>query len=226
MKLILVTGANKGIGYEIVNQLDKLGYTVILCSRVLSKGIVASKSLSDNVIVKQLDVRDQKSIDDLFNDVKSEYGKLDILINNAGIGVGEKGVVDADFDEVNDILQTNLIGAWRVTKSMIPLLKKSEDGRIINMSSGLGELSGMTGGYAGYRVSKSSLNVLTMLFSAELQQFGIKVNSMCPGWVKTDMGGPNAPGTVEQGADTAVWLATTDNIATGKFFRNRKEINW
>jgi NAD(P)-dependent dehydrogenase (short-subunit alcohol dehydrogenase family) len=266
MKTILVTGGNRGIGLEICRQLDELGHSVILCSRDISKGLAAARHLNKRTIVHQLDVTDEESILRLFETVKAEFGKLDVLINNAGIGAKEwkkepaskvKEMLKKDFGgiwklvkavkplivktgiagtretasnvdlwQVRHIMETNAYGPWRMIQVFLPLLEKSEEGRIINMSSGLGEQAGLNGEYPGYSLSKSSLNAITIMFSKELKKKGIKVNSMCPGWVRTDMGGPDAPRSVGQGADTAVWLATEEDIPTGKFFRDRKEINW
>jgi NAD(P)-dependent dehydrogenase (short-subunit alcohol dehydrogenase family) len=268
MKTILVTGGNKGIGLEICRQLDELGHIVILGSRDIQKGKEAAIPFSRNVVVKQLDVTSEESIRDLFHFVKAEFGKLDVLVNNAGIGANQvgreqtvlthvkkamstnflgvwqavqyvkpilqkaglwtriDGAKDVSLEAVQHLMKTNFYGPWRMIQVFIPLLQKSNDGRIINMSSGMGELKSLSGIYPGYSLSKASLNALTIMFSNELLESGIKVNAMCPGWVKTDMGGPNATRTVREGADTAVWLATEKTIPSGKFFRDRKEINW
>jgi len=267
MKTILVTGGNRGIGLEICRQLDRLGHTVILCSRVLEKGKEAAKLLSKNVIVKQLDVTNEESILKLYEFVKINYGQLDVLINNAGISemhavkintriqntksflakfetlrrikkIAEvilcktslipqkRGAQNTTLIEVKYIMETNFYGPWRMIQIFTPLLQKNKNGRIINMSSGMGELKKLTGYYPGYSLSKSSLNALTIMFSRELKDKCIKVNAMCPGWVKTEKEELNAPRNVSQGADTAVWLATESNIPTGKFFRDRMEINW
>ncbi len=268
MKIVLVTGGNRGIGLEICRQLDKLNHTVILGSRDYEKGIAAAASLSKNVIVKRLDVTNEESINELFKYIKTDFGELDVLINNAGIGArddedantviggvkdfirtnlpaawrvannvkpvlknigmggGKKGVANISLLNVKNTMETNFYGPWRMIQAFVPILQKSEDARIINMSSGMGELNSLNGDYPGYRISKSSLNALTIMFSNELKQQGIKVNAMCPGWVKTDMGGPEAPRDVSWGADTAVWLTTEKEIPTGKFFRDREEINW
>lgn len=268
MKTVLVTGGNRGIGFEICRQLDELGHTVILGSRNLKKGQEAARAFGKNVTIKQLDVTDEESIRNLFTFAKTEFGKLDVLINNAGIGASHKGNENATLADIKDIMEkdfhgvwrmvqhfkpllqktgidpgkkgaknisitsvkhimeTNFYGAWRMIQVFIPLLLNSEDGRIINMSSGMGELKCLSGDYPGYRLSKSSLNALTIMFSNELKENGIKVNAMCPGWVRTDMGGPDAPRNVSQGADTAIWLTTEKEIPTGKFFKNREEINW
>lgn len=268
MKTALVTGGNRGIGLEICRQLDEHGYTVILCSRDIDKGREAAGSLSKNVFAGQLDVTDEASIASLFEVVSNRFGKIDVLINNAGIGarnepakntltgkakhllesnfkgvfhlaqryskvlrkagigIPMKGAKDIALQGVKEIMDTNFYGPWRMIQVFLPLLLKSEEGRIINISSGMGQLQSLTGIYPGYSLSKSSLNALTIMFSNELKEQGIKVNAMCPGWVRTDMGGPNAPLHVSQGADTAVWLTTEKEIPTGKFFRERHEIPW
>lgn len=268
MKLVIVTGGNKGIGFEICRQLDKLGFTVILGSRDFSKGKEAARILSTNVIVKQLDVTSEDSIQRLYEYVKVEFGHLDGLINNAGLGTnfnsGDKSfltsakntidktipgvrkvikksvpllkkaglipppqnVLNNSLAHTKQLMETNLYGAWRMIQVFAPLMLKSESGRIINMSSGMGELRNLKGDFPAYRMSKSSLNALTIMCSKEFESNGLKVNAMCPGWVKTDMGGPDAPREVNEGANTAVWLLTQKDIPTGKFFRDRKEIAW
>jgi NAD(P)-dependent dehydrogenase (short-subunit alcohol dehydrogenase family) len=266
MKTAIITGGNRGIGFEICRQLDEIGFQVILCSRNLDNGLKASEVLSKNVIIKQLDVTNEESIMMLFDFIKSEIGKLDVLINNAGLGAVKpenqtisdikkslkknfsgiyqivkkvnpllekigissqnEGAENISLADVKKLMETNFYGAWRMIQVFIPLLLKSEEGRIINVSSGMGALNSLSGVYPGYSLSKTSLNALTIMFSNELKQKGIKVNAMCPGWVKTDMGGPDAPRMVNEGADTAVWLATESNIPTGKFFRDRQIISW
>ena len=184
--------------------------------------------LKGKVEAIHLDVINAGHIQVVASFIEKAYGKLDILINNAGIGIGSKGASDADLDDVKQIMETNFYGAWYVSQAMIPLLRKSTDGRIINMSSGMGALNDLTGGYAGYRLSKTALNGLTILMANELNQEEIIVVAMSPGWVRTDMGGAGAPRTVEQGAETAVWLATASraDIETGKFYRDRRIILW
>lgn len=268
MKLVLVTGGNRGIGFEICRQLDKLGFTVVLGSRDYSRGKEAASILSENVIVKQLDVTNEDSIQSLFEYIKEEFGQLDGLINNAGLGTnynfGEKSflsnakktiektipsvrqvvkksvpllkkagllpppenVINNSLSQSKKLMETNFYGAWRMIQVFAPLLLNSRKGRIINMSSGMGEFNNLNGEYPAYRISKSSLNALTIMCSKEFEGRGLKVNAMCPGWVKTDMGGPDAPREVSEGADTAVWLLTENDIPTGKFFRDRKEIVW
>ena len=225
-KTILVTGGNRGIGLEICRQLAELGHIVIVGVRSIEQGREAVQGFTGEIIVQSLEVTQRGSIGEVAKFIADTYGKLDVLINNAGIGVGNTGAVNADMNEVKQIIETNFYGAWYMAQEMIPLLHKSQEGRIINMSSEMGALDNLAGGYAGYRLSKVSLNGLTILLANELKDEGIKVNAVSPGWVRTDMGGENAHRSVSQGADTAVWLATAPNISTGKFFKDRKEIDW
>ena len=229
-KVAVVTGSNKGIGFEICRQLAKNNIEVILTSRNEEKGKKAVAELqAQNLNVKyhQLDVLDENSIKSLADYINKEYGKLDILVNNAGIFVeSSDGVLKGDITNIKVTLDTNLYGALLVSRHLVPLMQKQNSGRVINISSGMGQLSSMGTGSIGYRISKVSLNAMTIILAQEVQENNILVNSVCPGWVKTDMGGANAQRTVEEGADTAVWLALVDNNLTGKFFRDRKELEW
>lgn len=268
MLTILVTGGNRGIGLEICRQLDHLGHNVILGSRDLEKGLKAGSALSERVIIKQLDITDEASILALYAFVHQEAGRLDVLINNAGIGEIEPvenrsvlskakktlenrfriarkvfravvplirkagmipppaGARNVSLGDVRHIMETNFYGAWRMIQVFLPLLQESRTGRIINVSSGSGSLTNLTGCYPGYSLSKASLNALTIMLANELKEKGISVNAICPGWVKTDMGGGNAPRSLQEGADSAVWLATEEIIPTGKFIQDRREIEW
>ena len=227
-RVALVSGGNRGIGLEIVRQLAERGITAILGSRNEKEGQSAAEGLSGNVVIRQLDVTDEDSVDRLVSSVEDEFGRIDILVNNAGIANdrGQRGV-NADLDRVREALEANLFGAWRLSEAFIPLMQRHGYGRIVNISSGLGALNDMGGGSPGYRVSKAGLNVLTRILASELRGTGILVNSVCPGWVRTDMGGSGATRSVEEGADTPVWAATLpDNGPTGGFFRNRRPIPW
>lgn len=224
-KVVLVTGANKGIGREICRQLAEQGLTVILTARDESKGIEAAAGMNGDVIVRKLDVTRMDDAKEVAHFIGERFGRLDVLINNAGI-INTQPAIETDINEAKRVIDTNFFGPWQVTLAMLPLLKESKEGRIINMSSEMGTNSEMVGGYAAYRLSKHSLNALTMLMSKELAGTGIKVNAMHPGWVRTDMGGPNGTRTVEQGADTAVWLATVNRVPSGKFFFDRQEETW
>jgi NAD(P)-dependent dehydrogenase (short-subunit alcohol dehydrogenase family) len=227
-RVALVSGGNRGIGLEICRQLADRGIAVILGSRDEESGKEAAKNLPGNVGVHQLDVADEESVGQLAPFVEEEFGRLDILVNNAGISNdgGQRGI-DANLDLVRDALEANLFGAWRLCQMAIPLMQRHGYGRIVNVSSGMGALEDMGGGYPGYRISKTALNALTRILASELRGSGILVNSICPGWVQTDMGGSSAPRPVEEGADTPVWAATLPNNGpTGGFFRDRRPIPW
>jgi NAD(P)-dependent dehydrogenase (short-subunit alcohol dehydrogenase family) len=213
---------------EICRQLAAQDHTVILGARDEEQGREAAAKLEGDVRVHQLDVSDTASIERIGSFIEDEFGNLDILVNNAGISNddGQSGV-EADLDRVRASLEANFLGAWSLCQVAIPLMRQNGYGRIVNISSGLGALEDMGGGTPGYRVSKTALNALTRILSSELRGSGILVNSVCPGWVQTDMGGQNASRTVEEGADTPVWAATlANNGPTGGFFRDRRPIAW
>jgi NAD(P)-dependent dehydrogenase (short-subunit alcohol dehydrogenase family) len=225
----LVSGGNRGIGREVARQLADLGYRVVIGSRDLPKGDEVARELGKNVSAVQLDVTDEDSIVRAVASVAEDPGRLDVLVNNAGITGGgwSTNAVDADLDQVRKTLDTNLFGAWRLTEEALPLMRRNGYGRIVNISSGMGQLSDMGGHSPGYRVSKTGLNVLTRMLTAELADENILVNSVCPGWVRTDMGTQSARRSVEEGADTPVWLATlADDGPRGGFFRDREPIPW
>ena len=227
-RVALVSGGNRGIGLEICRQLTARGIAVILGSRNEESGKEAAQKLSGNVVVHQLDVADEESVGRLASFVEEEFGRLDILVNNAGISndQGQRGA-DADLDLVREALEANLFGAWRLCEMAIPLMQREGYGRIVNVSSGMGALEDMGGGSPGYRISKTALNALTRILASGLRGSGILVNSVCPGWVQTDMGGSRAPRPIEDGADTPVWAATLPNNGpTGGFFRDRRPIPW
>jgi NAD(P)-dependent dehydrogenase (short-subunit alcohol dehydrogenase family) len=238
-KIALVTGANKGLGFEISRQLGKLGMTVIVGARDKKRGLAAVEKLKAEGIDAHsliIDVSHEPSVDRAAAFIGQEYGRLDILVNNAGI-MEEKTFTPSTLphDILHDVFDTNFFGVVSVTQAMIPLLKKSEAGRIVNISSSLGSLtlqSDPAGPFADFKFlaydsSKAALNALTIHFAHELRGTAIKVNSACPGWVKTDLGGAEAPGTVEEGADTPVWLATLPaDGPSGGFFNSRKPVPW
>jgi NAD(P)-dependent dehydrogenase (short-subunit alcohol dehydrogenase family) len=227
-RVALVSGGNRGLGLEIVRQLAGRDIAVVLGTRDEENGRAAAENVSGEVIVHQLDVTDEKSVGRLASYIEEELGRLDILVNNAGIANdgGQRGV-DADLDRVREALEANLLGAWRLSEVAVPLMQRNGYGRIVNISTGLAALEDMSGGSPAYRVSKTALNALTRILASELRGSGILVNSVCPGWVQTDMGGSGAPRSVEEGADTPVWAATLpSNGPTGGFFRNRRPIPW
>jgi NAD(P)-dependent dehydrogenase (short-subunit alcohol dehydrogenase family) len=228
----LVSGSNRGIGREVARQLAELGHHVIVTARDLAAAERAAEEIASGGRLssqpEQLDVTDPQSVGRLGERIKSEPGRLDALVNNAGtMGEVATNATDAPLDDAHLTMETNLFGAWRLTQAMLPLLRRSDGGRIVNVSSGAGQLSDMNGGYPGYRISKTALNALTRVLSSEAAGSRILVNSMCPGWVRTEMGGSAAPRSVAEGADTAVWLATlADDGPSGGFFRNREPIPW
>lgn len=230
VQVALVTGANRGIGLEVCRQLSQQGFTVLLCARDLAKGERAAARLAAqglSVTAKQLDVSDEASAERLAADVASELGCLDVLVNNAAIhyDIWQRAVI-ADLGVVREALETNTFGPWRTTQALLPLLHKSRHGRIVNVSSEAGSLAGMGGGTPAYSLSKAALNALTRMLAAELRSDSILVNSVCPGWVATDMGGAGGR-PVSQGAASVVWAATLpDDGPTGGFFRDGKPLPW
>ena len=230
-KIAVVTGGNRGIGFETCRQLAKQEIQVILTSRESAKGKAAAEKFQAeglDVSYYSLDVTDADSVQRLAQFIKNEYGQLDILINNAGVLLDSSGsVLNTKIDTLHQTINTNLYGPFLLCQALIPLMEKHKYGRIVNVSSGAGQLSDMNSGYPSYRISKTALNALTRILGNELKGTNILVNSVCPGWVKTDMGGANASRTPAQGADTIVWLATLpDNGPTSGFFRDRQPIPW
>jgi NAD(P)-dependent dehydrogenase (short-subunit alcohol dehydrogenase family) len=226
----LVTGANRGIGLEVARQLARRGMMVILGARDQEKGEAAAKGLAAeglSVLPKQLDVADYLSVDKLAAEVEEDPGRLDVLINNAGIHYDTwQRTLSADLEVVREALETNLLGAWRVCEALVPLMRRGGGGRIINVSSGAGSLSEMGADTPAYGVSKAALNALTVKLAAELRSADILVNSVCPGWVATDMGGSGGR-PVEDGAAGVVWAATLEGDGpSGGFFRDGRPIEW
>ncbi len=227
----LVTGANRGIGREVARQLAERGYMVLLSARDPEQAQVAAREVAGStggeVIALTLDVADTESIERAAARVKEAPGRLDVLVNNAGVGTdfGVAGT-EPDFDAIQRALETNFFGAYRLTIALLALLRESAHPRIVNVSSGMGGVAEMGGWSPGYRVSKAALNALTRILSTELAGERLLVNSACPGFVKTDMGGPmGAQKPVEEGAAGIVWLATLpDEGPTGGFFRDGKPV--
>jgi NAD(P)-dependent dehydrogenase (short-subunit alcohol dehydrogenase family) len=231
-RVALVTGGNRGIGLEICRRLAQHGLTVVLTARDAAKGKAAVKALQDgglDVEFQRLDVTSCRSIRACAATVAERRGRIDVLVNNAGVLLDPRGsrFLDSKLDTYRDTLETNFFGPLQLAQSVVPLMKAKRYGRIVNLSSGLGQLEDMGAGTPAYRVSKTALNALTRVLAAEFRESNILVNSMCPGWVKTGMGGDHAPRTPEQAAETAVWLATLpDDGPTGGFFRDRKPVAW
>ena len=231
-RIAIVTGGNRGIGHEIARQLMKADLFVVIGARDTVKCEQALEDLRHagaNVAAFPLDVNDTKSVRRFVEHVAKKHGAPGVLVNNAGVypEAFDAKVVDTSTSMWRATFETNLFGAVRMCREVVPLMRKLRYGRIVNLSSGLGQLHQMGEGSPAYRVSKAALNALTRTLAAEVAGAGILVNSMSPGWVRTDMGGEEAPRSVEEGAATAVWLSLLPtNGPTGQFFRDRKPIPW
>jgi len=238
-KIALITGANKGIGFEIARQLGRQRVAVYVGARDKKRGREAAERLRAegvNAHALILDVTHGPSIERARHFVEQEYGRLDILVNNAGIAHDTSlPPSGTPLETIRDVFETNFFGVIAVTQALLPLLRKSPAGRIVNMSSSLGSLTlnsdpnwafaGMK--LLGYNASKSALNAFTVLLAAELRGSDIKINSADPDWCRTDMGGETAPHSAAQGAETAVWLATLPaDGPSGGFFNNREPVPW
>lgn len=233
-RVAVVTGGYGGIGLAICKGLAKEGLRIVLAGRNPNKGNANAEDLQVqgfDVVYAPLDVDRTEDIQRLSQFVDHKYGRLDVLVNNAGIFPDSSAQGDtlmtAKIETIQQGFETNVYGPIRLCQALIPLMKRNHYGRIVNVSSGMGQLSEMGGGSPAYRLSKTALNAVTCMLSAELEGTNILVNSMCPGWVRTEMGGQDAPRSPEEGADTAIWLATLpDDGETGGFFRDRKPIAW
>jgi NAD(P)-dependent dehydrogenase (short-subunit alcohol dehydrogenase family) len=239
MHLALVTGANRGIGFEIARQLAAKGVRVVIGARDAAKGQAAASALGGEglaVAAVAVDVTSEESIQDAVREVEKNHGALDILINNAGILIdGPGGFSSSLFDMTDETArqtwETNVLGPARLMQAVVPGMKARGFGRVVNLSSRAGQLAEMGMGFPAYRMSKAALNALTKLSAAEVgtsnAKLNVKINAMCPGWCQTEMGGPGAQRSAADGAKTAVWLAMlSDDGPTGGFFHDQKEIPW
>jgi NAD(P)-dependent dehydrogenase (short-subunit alcohol dehydrogenase family) len=223
----VVTGANRGIGLEVTRQLAERGYLAVLGSRDPAKGEAAATALGlDGVVPRRLDVSDDGSVRGAAEWIERDLGRADVLVNNAAILYDtENRAIEVSLYVIREALETNLFGAWRTSQALLPLLLRSPHPRIVNVSSEGGSLASMSGGAPAYSVSKASLNALTRLLAGELRG-RVVVNSVCPGWVATDMGGPGGR-PVAEGAASVVWAATLpDDGPRGGFFRDGREVPW
>jgi NAD(P)-dependent dehydrogenase (short-subunit alcohol dehydrogenase family) len=228
MPVALVTGGNRGIGLEVCRQLAGRGYRVLLSARDFAKADASARTLDGNVQPLALDVTDAASIARAKADALDRFGRVDVLVNNAAVLLDEnRNLFDISTDRFRTTMETNVLGAIGVSAAFVPGMIGRRFGRVVNVSSRAGQLSTM-GDYApAYSISKAALNAFTLQLAAATNGSGVLVNSADPGWVRTDMGGSNAPRSVQQGADTIVWLATLpDNGPTGEFFSDRKRIEW
>src|SRR6266516_1670814 len=230
MKTALITGANKGIGYEVARQLAVKGFHVFVGARNREAGCKTTDEIAKKggkATFLEIDVSDNASVTAAAREFSKTADHLDVLVNNAGIMVdGDDAILKISDELFRKTIETNTLGPLRVTRAFAPLLAKSKAPRVINVSSGGGQLTGGADGWApAYCISKTALNGMTVQLAAALPKFA--VTSGCPGWVRTEMGGKNASRSVEEGADTIVWLASeAPQALTGKFLRDRKEIPW
>ncbi|HYD97824.1 MAG TPA: SDR family oxidoreductase [Alphaproteobacteria bacterium] len=232
----LVTGANRGLGFATSAELARRGYHVVMTGRSEVKIQDAARALQQKglaVTPFMVNVADASDLSRIPPMLEERFGgRLAVLVNNAGImpglpGGSDRSILTVTPDAMIEGFQVNLLGALMLSQAVLPALRRNGGGRIVNVSTGMAQLSDMGGGQPAYRVSKTALNAVTRIFAQELANEPIKVNCACPGWVQTDMGGPNAPRTVEEGIDIIVWLATLpDDGPTGGFFRDRQPLPW
>ncbi|MCE5316316.1 MAG: SDR family oxidoreductase [Parachlamydia sp.] len=236
-RVALITGANRGLGLGTARALAKMGYTVIMGSRDSAKGITRTAEIEKeglDVVFCQLDVADPESIVKAHDAILKGWGRLDALINNAGVMLDTEeakkhpsGLFHTDRHMLIKTFEINTVGAYQLSEAFMPLMLAQGYGRIVNVSSGLGQLSEMGAGYPAYRLSKTALNAVTRIFAAQGREKNVIVNSVDPGWVKTDMGGAGAPRSLEEGIDSIVWAATLpDGSPTGLVFRDRQPVEW
>jgi NAD(P)-dependent dehydrogenase (short-subunit alcohol dehydrogenase family) len=235
VRIALVTGANRGIGFEIARQLAETGVRVVIGARDLAKGQAAAEVLANaglSVTAVTLDVTRVDSIQNAVREIEQKHAPLDIHVNNAAILIdGPGGFSSSLFDMTDETArrtwETNVLGPSRLMQAILPGMKARGYGRVVNLSSRAGQLAHMGSGFPAYRMSKSALNALTRIAAAEMSASNVKINAMCPGWCRTDMGGPDANRDPADGAKTAVWLATLPETGpSGGFFHDQKEIPW
>jgi NAD(P)-dependent dehydrogenase (short-subunit alcohol dehydrogenase family) len=230
-RIALITGANRGIGFETAQQLAARKFHVVIAARDEAKGQQAAAAVQaqgGKATFLTLDVNSSESIRSAAMEFATIADHLDVLINNAAIYPDDGiNVLSVSRPLMAQTFETNVFGPLEVTQAFLPFLRKSESARVINFSSGYGQLDGLSPDVPSYCLSKLTINGLTIMLAAALRADRIAVNSMCPGWVRTDMGGPNATLSIEEVAVSAIWLAAeAPHELTGKFYRDRKEISW
>lgn len=229
----VITGASRGLGRAAAQRLATMeGQLVIATARNPADlaPLCSKLGMSGHAVeTHQLDITDDDSVKALRDWLAERFGRIDVLINNAGILIDRysTSVLELPLDTLRETLDTNLFGTLRVTQALLPLMRASRAGRVVNLASGMGALAEMDAGAPAYRMSKTALNALTRILAVEMAGSPIKVNSVCPGWCRTNLGGVEAPRTPEEGIDTVVWLATLpDDGPSGGFFRDRAPIPW
>jgi NAD(P)-dependent dehydrogenase (short-subunit alcohol dehydrogenase family) len=230
-KIALITGGNRGIGYELCKQLAERGIQILMAGRNVAKGTEAARTLARtglDVSFVEMDIDDPNRIFAAMDFIREKYGRIDILVNNAAVYLDE-GVLLSEIEPtvLEKTMRTNFFGAYYVIRAVLPLMQKHNYGRIVNISSGYGEYSAMDHeGTGAYKLSKLALNGMTRLLAAELAG-NIKINAVCPGWVRTEMGGPYATRSAEEAAASMIWLTELDSDGpNGSFYRDGKSIKW
>lgn len=231
--MAVITGGNRGLGLAAAEGLSQRGYTVVVTARTEQKAQDTTEYLRElgyDVPAVVADVSQPKSLEPLGQLVDERYGRVDCIINNAGIfpeSDAEGSVFNSPFELIERAFRTNTLGALAVVRLLVPIMKRRRQGCIVNVTSGMAGLTEMNGGYPAYRFSKVGLNALTRMLADELQHTEIRVNSVCPGWVRTDMGGPGAKRSIDEGVAGILWAATLPpDGPTGKFFRDGNELPW
>lgn len=231
-RVAVVSGGNRGLGFETCKQLARQGYLAVVGSRDPARGQHAVDELrahGSEAELCVLDVTRRETIEALAHTARERWGRVDVLVNCAGISGSayDQSVLDVTDEEILTVLGTNFFGALHLCQALVPSMLRGGYGRIVNVSSGMGQLSDMGRGAPPYRFSKATLNVLTRILSRELEGTNVLVNSVCPGWVRTDMGGPRATLSADEGARGIVWAATlVDGGPSGGFFRHGRPIPW
>ncbi len=231
-KTVVVTGANRGLGLGCVAELLNLGFRVVACARnptSIKSDLEAQKISTKNLITQKLDVASEESLKSFEVFLKSEIKTCHVLINNAGIYVDDPkgGALSTSGADFLKTMMTNVYGPYRMSQIVLPLMKSQKFGRIVNVSSGMGQLSEMGAGYPAYRISKTAVNSLSKNLGVETHGTNILVNSVCPGWVKTDMGGKGAQREIPEGVKSILWAALlADDGPTGGYFRDGKSMSW
>lgn len=227
-RVAVVTGANRGIGRAIAQRLVALDHVVAVAARRLADAVEVAGELGGESFAVQLDVVDAASVDAAIHAIVERTGRLDVVVNNAGGHHDDGSRMSAvSDDDLLDAFEINTVGPLRVARAALPHMRAAQWGRIVNVSSRSGSFASTWATAPAYGVSKAALNMLTVQLAKELEGSGVLVNACCPGWVRTRMGGDDAELTVEEGADTPVWLATLpDDAPTGGFFGERQVLDW
>lgn len=228
-RVAVVTGASRGLGLATAKELATRGYRVVVTARTQEKADAAIEGLEGSVYARALDVEDDASVSAFFGWLDETLGRLDVLVNNAGAiyeSREDSNPVKIPADLLARAFQTNTLGAYRMMQGALPRMEKGAYGRIVNVSSGMGGLNEMGGGYPAYRATKAALNALTRVFHHEARG-AAKINAVCPGWVRTEMGGPRATRSLEEGIAGIIWAATLpDDGPSGGFFRDGEPLAW